>query len=259
VTTSLGPLSDLAGTWVGWGFNLIAVPDAQGGAPFRLLLAATREVLTFEPIDSPIVNRGSAQDDISFRGVQYRQQINDRFSNQTLHLETGVWLHTPDTSAPPARDAVARLGTVPHGTSFLAQGTHFTDRGPPEIGSIRTTPTGPSVTPDYLRPYAEATPPPGIPRAAVADPNVVLSGALDRASVLRTTTLEIATTPGGASNIPFLVRNADATRVSATTWIETVRLPAGREGLQLQYSQTVILRFAEIDWPHVTVATLTKR
>ena len=54
--TNLGPLADLAGTWVGAGFNLISLPDfdstppSTGPKPFRLKLNATREILQFTPI-----------------------------------------------------------------------------------------------------------------------------------------------------------------------------------------------------------------
>lgn len=34
--------------------------------------------------------------------------------------------------------------------------------------------------------------------------------------------------------------------------------PDGSQFLQLQYSQTVMLRFFDIDWPHVSVGTLIK-
>ena len=59
--------------------------------------------------------------------------------------------------------------------------------------------------------------------------------------------------------MPFDVHNANATRLDATFWIETVEQPDGSEFFQLQYTQTVILDFDGIDWPHISVATLTKQ
>jgi hypothetical protein len=38
-----------------------------------------------------------------------------------------------------------------------------------------------------------------------------------------------------------------------------VRQTDGSEFLQLQYTQTVILNFLNIDWPHISVATLVKQ
>ena len=43
-----------------------------------------------------------------------------------------------------------------------------------------------------------------------------------------------------------------------TFWIETVKRGNGTF-LQLQYTQTVLLNFLGLSWPHVTVATLVKR
>ena len=40
--------------------------------------------------------------------------------------------------------------------------------------------------------------------------------------------------------------------------IEVVEGPLDSEFLQLQYSQTVVLNFEKINWPHVSVATLVK-
>jgi len=47
--------------------------------------------------------------------------------------------------------------------------------------------------------------------------------------------------------------------MSAIFWIETVTPPDGEhEFLQLQYTQTVLLNFNGLSWPHVSVATLRK-
>ena len=45
VLAHLGLLQDLAGTWQGRGFNLIARPDFQGDANLYLQLNQTRETL----------------------------------------------------------------------------------------------------------------------------------------------------------------------------------------------------------------------
>lgn len=69
----------------------------------------------------------------------------------------------------------------------------------------------------------------------------------------------VSTTPsGGVQNIPFIVQNADAAFVSAIFWIETVADPSGGTFLQLQYTQTVLLNFLTLSWPHVSVGTLVK-
>jgi hypothetical protein len=64
---------------------------------------------------------------------------------------------------------------------------------------------------------------------------------------------------GGISNIAFVESNANATRMSATFWIESIRQMDGSLTLQLQYTQKVILSFNGTDWPHVSVATLVQQ
>jgi hypothetical protein len=66
-------------------------------------------------------------------------------------------------------------------------------------------------------------------------------------------------TGGGTSNSAFLAGgaggpNAVSVEVSATFWIETVK--GSPNFLQLQYSQSVLLNFNGLSWPHITVATL---
>ena len=72
------------------------------------------------------------------------------------------------------------------------------------------------------------------------------------------------TTGGGTSNIAFLVGaadgpNANAAQVESTFWLEIIREPNGAIKHQLQYTQTVLLNFNGLSWPHVTVATLVKQ
>jgi len=63
--------------------------------------------------------------------------------------------------------------------------------------------------------------------------------------------------------MPFLPaavgQNAQIALVAATYWIETVTDDAGGPDVQqLQYTQTELLNFAGLSWPHITVATLRK-
>jgi hypothetical protein len=76
VAGSLGPLADLAGTWIGNGFVLISLPDfdpnppSTGPKPFRLKLNTTVEILEFDQIGADVPNRGSTgQLDISIFGL----------------------------------------------------------------------------------------------------------------------------------------------------------------------------------------------
>ncbi len=122
VLKNLGPLSDLAGNWKGRGFNLIARPDREGNANLYLELNQTRENLKFDPISSSIPNRGFAQDDIQLFGLTYLQQITDATTGGALHIEPGIWVTVPQTTAPAEAESIARMATIPHGNSVLAQG-----------------------------------------------------------------------------------------------------------------------------------------
>jgi hypothetical protein len=76
----------------------------------------------------------------------------------------------------------------------------------------------------------------------------------------------------GTRNIAFLEStegaakekgpNANASKMEATFWIETVELELdnGKKTTfkQIQYSQIVLLDFDDQSWPHVSVATLTQ-
>jgi len=133
ITADLGLLADLAGTWEGEGFNLIARPAFHYNTDLYLQLNHTRETLKFDPIGSPIPNRGFGQKDISLFGLTYLQKIQDAGPDGALHIEPGIWITQPATSfppesAPPHEQLVARMGSIPHGNSLLAEGVaeHFT-------------------------------------------------------------------------------------------------------------------------------------
>ncbi len=138
VASNLGLLADLAGTWQGEGFNLIARPNFQGGTPLYLQLNQTQETLTITPIGSAIPNRGFGQDDIELFGLTYLQKIADQATGGGLHIEPGLWVTQPPTTypqetPPPNGQIVARMGTIPHGNSILIQGAATEFTGPPII------------------------------------------------------------------------------------------------------------------------------
>jgi hypothetical protein len=124
VGAKLGFLAELSGTWEGQGFNLIARPDKQGGSPLFLELNQTFEILNFIPISSSIPNRGDVVDDIELFGLTYLQKITDSVTGGALHIEPGIWIHIPSQDTDDGKtQSVARMGTIPHGNSLLAQGT----------------------------------------------------------------------------------------------------------------------------------------
>ncbi len=138
VLQNLGLLKGLAGTWKGKGFNLIARPDFHDKTDLYLQLNQTRETLKFDPIGSSIPNRGFGQDDIELFGLTYLQQITDAGNDGALHIEPGIWVTQPATTFPPETapapgQLVARMGTIPHGNSLLAEGIAAPFTGPPVL------------------------------------------------------------------------------------------------------------------------------
>ncbi|PRP69901.1 hypothetical protein BUE93_14570 [Chromobacterium amazonense] len=263
---NLGPLAELPGTWVGHGYNLIAVPDFQNKQIFRLIVNATKETLTFTPIGGPIPNRGSKQDDILLYGLTYLQQVNDAATDEGIHTEPGLWLNVPPTSDPDAPSTIVRQATIPHGDSLLAQGQASSEARAPVIDPVSPMPTLLPGTPQpplgYIDPYLNGQFPPGFD---MQNPNQALVNVLSQQAeqglrVVNTTNLQVSSKNVGAVvNIPFIVVNANATEMNSIFWIETVQRPDGSQFLQLQYTQTVLLVFDGIVWPHISVATLIKR
>jgi hypothetical protein len=285
----LGPLSLLPGKWTGTGFNMIWRPlFGTPGQDHFLELNLISETLEFAPIPGPIPNRGLLQPDINMFGVHYLQQISDSNTGAGLHMEPGIWATVPQTTNPDEPPTVVRMGTIPHGTSILIQGTAIPSAGGPtpfppistipfDIGdrnSPRPMPEAQLSVPSPFRsPPAQMA---GITQAMLDDPNTVLGAAAAGQTILATTTMLVFSEDdaqsqggidvgGGTANTAFLVGsaggpNAVAAEASAAFWIEQV---AGENGepdfLQLQYSQQVLLNFNGLSWPHITVATLRKQ
>lgn len=295
----LGPLADLPGTWVGKGFNQIWRPFNPKTTSDRFLeLNLTHEILEFSHSIGSIPNRGLLQPDLELAGIHYLQQITDHLTNKGIHVEPGFWVTVPVTTNPAEPATVARMASIPHGTTVNAQGTALDVNGGPVINpvSIRPFPitNPPTLTPPpntaiAFPPFNEAdlsvattfrlpNPiPPSITQAMVNNPNSVLTAAIAGQTITKTTVLIISTTApavppppaspnvgGGTDNIAFLQGgptgpNAQATQMTATFWIEHVAASGDEPAfLQLQYTQTVLLNFNGLSWPHVSVATLRK-
>jgi len=283
----LGPLQLLLGTWKGQGFNQIwrpfhAVPPDPAGQDRFLELNLTEETLQFEDIPGAIPNRGLLQAEINLFGMTYLQQVTDRNTNEGIHVETGMWVNVQATSNPQETATVVRMGSIPHGTTIQAQGIASASDGPPDIAAVGITPfvignpgeQVPFPESNLAIPTSFRTPPDqltGVTQAMVDNPNSVLQTALQGQSIVQTTTLRISSkvgvvpvpdVGGGTANIAFLAGNpapnALAAQVDATFWIETVKGADGEVFEQLQYTQTVLLNFNGLSWPHVSVATLRR-
>jgi hypothetical protein len=299
----LGPLALLPGVWKntgnfeGRGWNMIALPFAADNAPFnyRLLLNQYNEELKFSLVDKAVPNRGIAgpggpNTDQFVVTLDFEQMINQIAAvdepdsglagdpQLAIHHEPGLWLNMTNELTDDLN--IARLSTIPHGNSVLALGTSEVIDGPPQIDPINGLPTG--VTPDldanpYLGPYKRFNDTPfkgtveadGFPGFNPVSPHELLELGTP-ANVTRTTVLKVSTTinSAGISNIPFVVKQADATEMISSFFIMELDEDdgAGNPKLALSYSQVVMLDFFPrrdglpglIGWPHVSINTMEK-
>jgi hypothetical protein len=277
------PLAALAGTWEGTGFNAIWVPRQPplGTNDDRfLMLNLTNEKLTVQPIPGVIPNRGFKQGDIAMTGLTYMNEISDT-EGHGLHIEPGIWAVVPATTDPEVPESIVRMASIPHGTTIIAQGIALQlQNTPPQIDPVNLIPTKivggvqidfPELHLDQATPLRTAPLPPEIDQDVIDNPNILLDRAVAGQTVTSMTVLRVTTTNrpvpgGGTANTAFLEgnphpgnENADATQVEAIFWIEEIAANGDTPAFtQLQYTQTVMLDFAGLHWPHVTVANLRK-
>jgi hypothetical protein len=238
ILKQLGLLQDLAGTWKGKGFNLIARPDFVDKTDLYLQLNQTRETLKFEPIGSAIPNRGFGQADIELFGLTYLQQIADAGFDGALHIEPGIWITQPGTdfppeSAPAKAQLVARMGSIPHGNSLLAEGIASPFSDPPVLTvpgsqysfslfpSFNSTPFGvPPTAPGIVFNAAgssEKLTAPNVPGGAPPFPEYDI-------------TVPVGPIPPGPLNPPFSLN----TRTPFNTTPPEAPLPASINGVAMQ-------------------------
>jgi hypothetical protein len=270
-TPSLGPLAAFVGNWHGVGFNTIFRPDNPISASAEKLphplpptdnileLNLTSETLSFSEPLGTVPNRGRVQKDVFLNGVPYLQTIQDVTTGKPIgiHFEPGLWIAVPETEHPAEEPTVARMASIPHGTTICAQGTHRTSGGAPTIPAVNITPfvAGnpaqriPFESQDAANPITRRIPQDlsifisqgTITQAILDDPNSVLRAHLVGQHIVSTTAISISTSPasplfgGGTDNIAFLLgdaaalinpdppgQNAQSVEMTATFWIEQV-------------------------------------
>jgi hypothetical protein len=220
VTQDLGLLAEFRGTWVGSGFNLIGRPFFNNAPPFFLELNATNETLEFSAIGGDIPNRGSKESDINLHGLRYLQRVSDCTLHSDIHIEPGLWVRVPPTTAPNAGETYVRQATIPHGDALLAQSTFATtvNGGLPALNADPATPVTDSA---YLAQYLNGKLPPDcLPKAldpakTIKDPTEVIRADIAGQTITSTVVIAITTvTPGNPAgsivNIPFVQQNANA-------------------------------------------------
>ena len=354
---TLGPLRMFPGTWrnteelKGYGFNMMALPllpDADENQDptkngFKLLMNQYDEELNFSVVDKGVPNRGSITDPVTqtpdqtivaLNYFQLIKQINSddfrktdlhqKFDGDPIHKEPGLWLYMTNHQTTDIN--IARLGSIPHGNSFLAAGrvrnrkandededifalenpdVNLLQRIIPNINGVvvgggenpEEIDLDPIVNPatgeviiDYFSPYRHYHQNPfkgtqDIPGFKGFDPvnstdllrhalmNVILSiGTIKRVMRLHVdSTLDHSGVNrfnhNGIINIPFVVRQADATAMNSTFLIYEVEdSNTGKTRHFLQYAQNVILDFigrpdghpGRARWPHVSINTMER-
>ncbi|MGO8855491.1 MAG: heme-binding protein [Steroidobacteraceae bacterium] len=264
-TPSLGALAVFIGNWAGNGFNTIFRPDnSVTPTPLPIPVSSdnilelnlTSESLSFSPALGAVPNRGTIQGDILLNGVPYLQAINDITTGTSvgIHLEPGIWISVPSTTAPALPPSLVRMASIPHGTTIEAQGTSSSFSGAPTIPPVNITPflTGTSQAPPNLITFPSQTAIASgtaripqdltsfisagtITQAMLDDPNSFLRNHISAQKIIATTVISVATNPqaplfgGGTDNIAFLLGDSAATtpnaqtlQMAATFWIETV-------------------------------------
>jgi len=298
----LGPLKLLPGKWKSvpeQGWNMIALPffdknsDPNKRFNYRVLVNSFEEELKFSVVDKAVPNRGLGHNktgDVRFNTDQlvvtldYEQMITQTDSADfpvsglagppglAIHHEPGLWLHMINETTNDID--LARLATIPHGDSLLALGSSSRKDGAPDIPMIRGLPIG-TVPVDidtnpYLAPYKHFHDNPFKGVYDPVNPTKLLVESNDGVDIKRTTTLSVDTEieTGGIKNIPFVTKQANASAMKSTFWIEELceKDKHGYPKLRLQYAQVVILEFfGRLDqlpglaqWPHVSINTLEK-
>lgn len=295
----LGPLALLPGVWKneggleGRGWNMIALPFAtrpESPLDYRLLLNQYNETLVFDIVDTGVPNRGlsdtGAQADQSLIALDYEQVI-DQIATEdfppstvlgptepprnTIHHEPGLWLNMLD-HAVDGFD-IARLGSIPHGDAVLALGRSVPPvSGPPEIPDVSGLPlkVKQDLASPYLAPYKHFHDQPFRGVFDPVHPAALLVEANQGVAIRRTTTLAVDSeaATAGIHNIPFIVKQANASSMRSTFWIQELEEEDahGNAKLRLQYLQVVMLDFdprtrglpGRIQWPHVSINTLHK-
>jgi hypothetical protein len=266
----LGVLDYFKGTFVGIGFNTIFRPNMHPGPappappnPSVLELNLTTETIAFSDQLKAVANRGlDPQPDTFLNAIAYLQTVDDVANTKTggrddpdprgIHSETGFWMNVPaSTINPQLGTTLARLGSIPHGTTINAQGTVISTKpGAPDISPRPITPFTIGNPSDLKRKDSQTASNPNTPRLPqdlslfikqgtitqdiLDNPVVILTNINKQINITETITFSVATNPaapefgGGTANIAFLLGsppigpNASAVAMNSTFWVEMV-------------------------------------
>ena len=125
--------------------------------------------------------------------------------------------------------SIQKLATIPHGDSVLALGRSTESTGHPVIPDDSGLPIGVSQSLDnpYLAPYKHFDDNLFEGLFTPVKPNALLEAANHGVNIKKVTRLDVDTKieTGGIVNIPFIVKQANATEMTSTFWIQELDEP----------------------------------
>ncbi|MFZ6798973.1 peroxidase, FMP-type [Undibacterium sp. Di24W] len=254
-----GILEQLFGTWVnvnpnnnktGWGLHTTCMPSPGTNTEtifgiFHFLCEDYTEELTFSPVAGGVRNRGGTNE--QFAGaVEYRQSVQRVSDGVGIHEEVGMYLWVDQmynhaateesviedngypliaigagangpNDVPPY--AIARSGTIPHGSSIMLTGSFAQD--------VVGKPPFPTGTDSWSQPFVTSWPALQVANAPnLASSPLAISPSMGASALL--------TPPDGSTAVPL---NLDE---PAPAWAFDKSLPAMQPDSNLTYFQRIV-------------------
>jgi hypothetical protein len=254
-----GILEQLIGTWVnvnpdnnktGWGLHTTCMPSPGTNTEtifgiFHFLCEDYTEELTFTPVEGGVRNRGGTNE--QFMGaIEYKQSIQRASDGVGLHEEVGMYLWVDQMYNHAATEesviedngypliaigagangpnfvppyAIARSGTIPHGSSIMLTGSFAQD--------VTGKPPFPTGTDSWTKPFVASWPTIQVANAPdLAASPLAISPSMGASALL--------TPPDGSTAVPL---NLDE---PAPAWAFDKSLPVTQPDSNLTYFQRIV-------------------
>ena len=254
-----GILEQLIGTWVnvnpdnnktGWGLHTTCMPSPGTNTEtifgvFHFLCEDYTEELTFTPVQGGVRNRGGTNE--QFMGaIEYKQSIQRASDGVGLHEEVGMYLWVDQMYNHAATEesiiedngypliaigagangpnfvppyAIARSGTIPHGSSIMLTGSFAQD--------VTGKPPFPTGTDSWTKPFVASWPTIQVANAPdLAASPLAISPSMGASALL--------TPPDGSTAVPL---NLDE---PAPAWAFDKSLPVTQPDSNLTYFQRIV-------------------
>lgn len=254
-----GILEQLIGTWVnvnpdnnttGWGLHTTCMPSPGTNTEtifgiFHFLCEDYTEELTFTPVDGGVRNRGGTNEQF-IGAIEYKQSIQRASDGVGLHEEVGMYLWVDQMYNHAATEesviedngypliaigagangpnfvppyAIARSGTIPHGSSIMLTGSFAQD--------VTGKPPFPTGTDSWTKPFVTSWPTIQVANAPdLASSPLAISPSMGASALL--------TPPDGSTAVPL---NLDE---PAPAWAFDKSLPVTQPDSNLTYFQRIV-------------------